>query len=143
MDAMNKLALTALAFCCAAMLGIAPLTGKPDAPLPEDRDWPGYIGDGDTTRDMVDRALEGYDVLGKRMEKLLDTLYADLDDKGDALLSQTQSNWEAYAKSKRSFDADVYRGGTLSSVVAGVSYCGALCERINELKIAISAREPN
>lgn len=141
---MKKPALTALLMLlCAATLGIAPLAqDKPDIPLPEDRDWTGYIGDGHSTRDMGDRALEGYDVLGERMNELLNALYEDMDDEGDALLKQTQQHWEAYAKSKRSFDADVYRGGTLSSVIAGMSYCYALCDRIKELKVAIKAREP-
>jgi len=140
---MNKLALTALSLCCIAMLGIAPLAPeREDIPLPEDRDWTGYIGDGTSTRDMANRALEGYDILGARMQGFLDKLYDDLDDEGDALLKQNHKDWETYAKSKRSFDADVYRGGTLSSVVAGMSYCDELCRRIKELKVAIKAREP-
>ena len=112
------------------------------AELAEDKDWQAYVGDADTTLDMNKRCSEAIAALEQRVQALLDSLYADMDDQADALLKQNQAEWQRYAQSKRALDADTFRGGSFAGVNAGLGYVATCKDRIEELKSLTEARKP-
>ena len=141
---MNKTGLIVALILAFTLVGNASMTTQAEEKVePEDRDWPSYVYDGDTTVEMHMRCREAYDILEKRMQTVFDQLLAEIDDEADALAKQNQQDWQQYALSKRSFDADIYRGGSLAGPTAGVSYISELCRRIKELQHAIEDRRPN
>ena len=141
---MKKMGLAALLIPALFLLTLyLPATEADNKTRPEDRDWATYVFDGSSTADMNGRCLEAYATLEQRMDNVFKQLLSEIDDEADALAKQNQEDWQRYALSKRSFDADIYRGGTLSGPSAGISYISELCRRIKELNHAIEARQPH
>lgn len=140
---MKKIALIALASLCFAQLGIAPHTqGETNKTQPEDRDWHAFVQTELSTQDMVEKCDEAIAILRKRLDEVNETLKESGDDQSDRLLLQSQEDWRNYVSSRAEFDADVYRGGSLSRIVRLYSVIDAYCDRINDLKRAIEDRKP-
>lgn len=140
---MNKLAITVLVLLCIAQLAIAPHEQDDlGVPLPEDRDWNAFVQTELSTLDMVKKCDEAIRTLQERMGELLKILQETEDEKSNALLNQSQKDWRTYVSSRAEFDADVYRGGSLSRIVRLYSVIDAYCDRINDLKRMIEDRKP-
>lgn len=140
----TRLAILFLCLGAAATLGLSSdqnETNKQQPPA-EERDWDAYAQEQTTTLGQVRRYDEAVDRLEARLEQLLGRLYDVMDDDADALLRTNQADWQRYMESKSAWDADVYRGGSLSRVAGLRSVVHEYCRRIDELKQATQARKP-
>lgn len=66
-----------------------------------------------------------------------------IDDEGDTLLRQNQTDWLVFQISSADLSADRYRGGSLSRVTRQMILVNKHQKRIHELRLMIEDRRPH
>lgn len=91
------------------------------APPIEERDWQSFIDDASDDYSMKTRAAEAMRTLDNRLEEIVQEMEAHIDTKATSLLKSNQNAWEQQIRTKCSFLADTYRGGSYTDLA--YRYC--------------------
>ena len=105
-----------------------------DTTLPENKDWRTFIGEAQDNYSMKTRGDEAMRTLDSRVDEVLAGYKTDLDDTAYALLEQNQSAWEKQIRTKCSFLADTYRGGSHASLAYRDCVVAEQIARVRELQ---------
>lgn len=103
-------------------------------PLAETQDWQKFIDAASDNYSMKTRAGEAMRTLDIRIEEIIVGVGKDIDTKAKALLQSNQDAWEQQIRTKCSFLADAYRGGTYSGLAYGYCVVQEQVARAEELK---------
>ncbi len=117
------------------LLLLSPLTLQAeDFSFPEDKDWHTFIDDALDTYSQKRRGDEAMRTLALRIDEVLDEIKIDLDNLAIDLLNKNQQAWEQQIRSKCSFMADTYRGGSAAGITFRYCIIDEQKTRIQELR---------
>ncbi|MGL1933166.1 MAG: lysozyme inhibitor LprI family protein [Desulfotalea sp.] len=100
----------------------------------EKKDWHAFIGEADNVYSMNTRAKEAMHTLDERLDEIIAKENEKLDEKAAKLLQKNQSAWMAYIRTKCSYLADAYRGGSYAGPAYGECVAGEQVLRAKELQ---------
>lgn len=104
-------------------------------PLPvEKQDWQTFIDSARDNYSMKTRASEAMRTLDTRLGEIIENVEKDIDNKAKDLLKSNQQAWEQQIRTKCSFLADAYRGGTYSDLAYRYCVVQEQVARAEELK---------
>lgn len=103
-------------------------------PLAEKQDWQAFIDAASDNYSMKTRASEAMRTLDTRLGEIIKNIEKDIDAKADTLLESNQNAWEQQIRTKCSFLADAYRGGTYSDLAYRYCVVQEQVARAEELK---------
>ena len=131
----HKILLSAL-----LILFIPSLTLADDTVLPEDKDWQTFIEDAQDNYSMKTRGDEAMRTLDSRLDEVLAGYKTDFDGTAFGLLEQNQDAWEKQIRTKCSFLADTYRGGSHASLAYQYCVVAEQIARVHELQAMYTYR---
>lgn len=127
---MKKIFLTLVLILCTTHL-----YAEDDVPrLAEKQDWQEFIDSASDNYGMKTRASEAMHSLDTRLGEIIGNIEKDIDTKAKALLKSNQNAWEQQIRTKCSFLADAYRGGTYSDLAYRYCVVQEQVARAEELK---------
>jgi len=101
---------------------------------PEDKDWQAFIDDAHDTYSQKRRGDEAMRILALRVDEVLTETKKSLDKLATDLLNRNQQAWEKQIRTKCSFMADTYRGGSAADIAFRYCIVNEQKLRINELR---------
>lgn len=105
-----------------------------DIVAPEDKDWQVFMEDAQDNYSMKRRGDEAMRTLALRIDEVLKETEQDLDKTALNLLKQNQEAWEKQIRTKCSFLADTYRGGSHAELAFRFCVVGEQKARISDLR---------
>lgn len=102
--------------------------------FPEDKDWQTFMEDAQDNYSMKRRGDEAMRTLALRIDEVLKETEKKLDKIGLDLLTQNQEAWEKQIRTKCSFLADTYRGGSHADLAFRFCIVAEQKARINEVR---------
>ncbi len=105
-----------------------------DMIAPEDKDWQTFMEDAQDNYSMKRRGDEAMRTLALRIDEVLKETEKDLDKIGFDLLTQNQQAWEKQIRTKCSFLADTYRGGSQADLAFRFCIVAEQKARISEVR---------
>lgn len=105
-----------------------------DIVAPEDKDWQVFMEDAQDNYSMKRRGDEAMRTLALRIDEVLKETEQDLDKTALNLLRQNQEAWEKQIRTKCSFLADTYRGGSHAELAFRFCVVGEQKARISDLR---------
>lgn len=100
----------------------------------EEKDWNEFIGKADNVYSMNTRSKEAMHTLDERLDEIIAEQTTKLDEKSSELLQKNQSAWMSYIRSKCTFLADAYRGGSYASPAYGECVVKEQLLRVKEIQ---------
>lgn len=109
-------------------------TWADDFIAPEDKDWQIFMEEALDNYSMKRRGDEAMRTLALRIDEVVLEVKKDLDSEASNLLNQNQTAWEKAIRTKCSFLADTYRGGSQADIAFRFCIVAEQQARITELR---------